>query len=831
MNQDFKDDYTFQLPIFPFPNANSQSSSSAEMERAIKKASKTILVHSITTKPNFKNGIKTKRQKELYNKREYNKWIDDSYLLMGKSSLLKGDLFAANGSFRQIIKEYPKENTYIEAQIWLARKLLLDEEYMEANEILDKLSNDKKFPKKHIAFLNATYADYYIHKKIPEQAIPKLEIAAKKARSKRLRLRYTFILGQLYQSDGQLNKATEKYLKVIKMSPPYEMTFNARVNLAGSFEAGGNADEIRKQLYKLQRDEKNKEYQDQIYYALGNIDFKEGNIEKAIVNYQLSASKSVSNQRQKAKSYLAIADIKYSSHDYLAAQAYYDSAVTNLDETYPDFATISTRAKSLTRLANNLNSVSFEDSVQFIAKMSENERNLFIDQIIAKVKEKEAEEARKQQEEMMQQQLNMNTVNEMQTRGSGAGNQGGIDGNKWYFYSPSAKSYGQTEFQMKWGKRKLEDNWRRLNKKNIGISDNQGDEEESEKDPKKKKVQDNKSREYYIQNIPLTDSALTVSHNKIKRSLYNAGTIYKDELNEYTLSAKEFDEIIRRYPSDPMVASTAYQQFILYKQLNNAIKSEEYKNMLLAKYPESVYAKLLTNPDFAKELQAKEDAIGTLYESAYTEYNNGNYSAVLSKANQGISDYPNHKAKPKFDLLRALAKGKIYSIDTLRSELYRIIKEYPKTEEASAANDIIALMDVQHPEVKEAQEKIIAKEIYKVGTESESQFFVVIINPKQGNYNQLVFNLLNFNLDNYTNSNLSAKAEPVQGNQAIVVRTLKNKDEALNYFDAVLKSNEVFKDVGTPLAIFIISESNFSTFKQDGSESLYMKFFKENYNR
>ena len=130
------------------------------------------------------------------------------------------------------------------------------------------------------------------------------------------------------------------------------MTFNASINLPGAYESGNqNADEIRKNLLKLLNDAKNKEYQDQIYYALANIDFKEGNVPKAIENYKLSASKSVSNQKQKGKSYLAIADIKYDAKDYLTAQAYYDSAVTNLDESFPDFSKIESRSKCLTRLA------------------------------------------------------------------------------------------------------------------------------------------------------------------------------------------------------------------------------------------------------------------------------------------------------------------------------------------------------------------------------------------------------------------------------------------------------------------------------------------------
>ncbi len=832
MNEALKNDYTTLLPIFPFPNAASSSSASSEMERTIKKSYKVIALHSITAKPEFKHGIHTKRQKELYNKKEYNKWIDDAYLLIGKASLMKGDDMSATGAFRYNIKEFPKENTADETQIWLARTLIIKEEYMEAEDILSHESENKELSKKLISLLYATYADYYIHKKRLNDAIPKLEIAAKEARDKRSRLRYTFILGQLYQLTGDMAKATSKYLKVIKMSPPYEMTFNARVNLAGTYETGGSGVEnIRKQLYKLLKDSKNKEYLDQVYYALANLDFKEGNIDKALVNYSLSVVKSVSNQRQKAKSYLAMADINYNQKDYLKAQAYYDSAMTNIDETFPDYDKISARAKSLKRLADNLNTVSFEDSVQFVAKMSENERNMFIDQIIAKVKEKEAEEQKEKQEQLLEQQQNMLSANDMEQ----SSNQNQTDaGGKWYFYNPSSKSFGQTEFQMKWGRRKLEDNWRRSIKKSIALSDDTEESEDNDKQVNaKKKTLSNKSRDYYMVNLPINDSLMDVSNNKIRKSLYSSGIIYKDELSEYKLSAKQFDDLVRRYPTNPIAALALYQLYILNRQMENSSKADEYKSILLSKFPESNYAKLLTNPNFIKELEEKENAVGQLYESAYDDYNAGNFSSSVSKANEGLTNYPNHKLTPKFLFIKALSTGKLTDIETLRKELNALIKSYPKSEEANASKDIIALMDVQHPEVKEAEDQVIAKEIYKPAAENDKHFFAMIVQSKKVDQNQLVFNLINFNLDNYANSNLTVKADNFGTNsQIIVVREFKSKTEAMNYFNAANKNKNIMKDIGSGVVTsFIISEINMATLKQDGSENRYMNFFKDNYGR
>jgi hypothetical protein len=199
-----------------------------------------------------------------------------------------------------------------------------------------------------------------------------------------------------------------------------------------------------------------------------------------------------------------------------------------------------------------------------------------------------------------------------------------------------------------------------------------------------------------------------------------------------------------------------------------------------------------------------------------------------------LINYPLHKLKPKFLFLKALSKGKLSSIDTLRKSLNLLIKEYPKSEETAAAKDIIALMDVEHPEVKEAEDKVIAKEIYNPVADNEKHYFVMVVDPKKGgNQNQLVFNLINFNLDNFSNTNLTVKAENFGTTfQIVVVKEFINKAEALNYFDRAIKDAGILKDIASGvLASFVINETNLSVLKKDANENRYLKFFNANYNR
>jgi len=834
MTQQHRDDFTTLLPVFIYPGTDAANSVSSDMDRAIKKASKTIALHSITAKPDYKKGIKSERQKAFYNKREYNKWIDDAYLLMAKAYMVKGELTYANNILRQMLKDYPKENTITEAQLLLARKLVLEDEFTESGEILEKLSEQKDFPKKYTALLYAIYAEYYIRRKMPDKAAEKLEIAARTAPNKFYRLRYTFILGQLYQQMGNFAKAMEKYNQVIRMNPPYEMTFNARINMANVFEKGrGNADNIRERLFKLLADEKNVDYRDQIYYAIGNLYLNEGDKDKAIEYYKLSVASGSDNTRQKAKSYLAIADLYYKDRNYLMAQAYYDSSLTLIDEKFPDYDVINSRARSLTMLAKSLQRIAFEDSVQFVARMSENERNMFIDQIIANVKKKEAEEARRQQELLQEQQSNLMAYNEMQGRSMTTN---AAAGGGWYFYNLSAKSSGEAEFRLKWGNRKLEDNWRRSNKAVVSTDGGEptareGEETEGNDKKSAQKGLSNKTREYYLVDLPLTDSAMQASHERILTNLLTSATIYKNDLHEYSLAAGQYQEIIRRYPDKPEAAEAYFQLYLLARQQNNTERAEEYKNKLMMQFPQSNYARLLANPNFLNEMQEKEQQVNRLYEQAYRQFNAGNFQQALQLSQQGLTQYPDHSLKLKFTFLHTLSRGRIMGNDTLRIGLANFIRTYPKSEEAGLAKDIIAALDAVHPESKAEAEKQIAKAIFRQPAEEEKHWVVVALRGSNINpANQLSFNLINYNLDHYPNINLNIKIEALGNkNQLIVVRDFKTRTEAMNYLNAISADPEVRREVDNIEDSFVITEANYTLLQNEGSIETYRTFFRETY--
>ena len=558
IDKDFHDDFADILPIFPFTSKAASELASSDMDRAIKKCEKLINMHSITVKPKVKNSkTLSPAEREFFNKKEYNGYVDDAYLLMGKSHFYKQEYVEASELFHHILNDFKGETVIPETQIWLARVSVQTMQYKDAYEILNLLQNNAEFPKNLLNELYPSLADYYLSQKDYKQAITFLEKSVSVEKKKKIRTRFLFILAQLSEKTGDLKQASEYYSQVIKMNPVYDMAFNARINRALAFQQGfSNSSEIENELLKMLRDDKNIEYMDQIYYALGNLAAKEGNNTKAVDYYKKSIKSNVNNEQQKTRSFLTLANLYYSFPDYPNAQMYYDSALVTLDPDYPGYEALSVKSRSLTRLVRELNTVQLEDSVLKLSKLPEPELLAIVDNIIEGERKKaEAEQLRIQNEQLDQQ-----MGNEMASQNNSR--QPITEGTRWYFYNEAAKSLGYREFRLNWGNRKLEDHWQRAMKASSTFGAGADETETVESETAAPVNTFSKmSREYYTVNIPRTDSAVAASLRRVELALFNMGIIYKNDLKDLDKASAAFKELTKRYPQSDYLLMSYYNLY------------------------------------------------------------------------------------------------------------------------------------------------------------------------------------------------------------------------------------------------------------------------------
>jgi len=826
--ESIQDDYTRVLLIFYYHDQGITQSIAPQMQRAIDKASKVVTFHSITAKPEIKKGDQTPKQKEFYEKSEYNKWVDDSYMLMGKAYMYKGEFFLAGETFKHVISTFSKEAVSYQARTWLVRSYIMIGELREAERIIEILLADDEFPEEYRKELYTTIADLRVQQKKYSEAAKAMQRALEYTKKKSELLRFTYILAQLEQESGDRAASMESFRKVIQMNPPYEMAFNAKVNMAGSFDASsGSSTEIRNLLEKMLKDSKNKEYLDQIYYALGNIAASEKNEEEALEFYHKSVTSSVQNTFQKGLSCVTLAKIYYSRPDYTQSAAYYDTAMNLLDPGFPDYTQLLLRSKSLNSLVSNINTYVLQDSVQKLAAMSEAERMMVIDGIIEKVREKEAEAARKQQEAMEALRYNQSAYMDGNTGNYGETSQAG---GKWYFYNLNAKSFGQPEFRMKWGERKLEDNWRRKNRQNISVLLEAEAEAKEGASGENGQILDNKTREFYLKDIPMNDSAMAVSDKQLETALFNMGSIYKDQLLDYGKAIDAFEKLVNRYPDGANTMSAYYQLYELFNSVQNPTRANFYKDLLSRKYPDSHLAKLLTNPNYIRELEAEENKVVRYYESVYDAFKAERYAEVISRADQAIKNYPNDKLIPKFKYLRAVSTGAVIGKEEMKKELDTLIAQYPNAEVTPLAKEMVSYMYEAFPVIKEKEQEEQAKDLYLVDPNA-THFFMIAL-KKSEDMNQVSFNLLNFNLDNFNNYDLQIDKLSLNNDyNLIIVKTFTNFQGARRYGEQVSR-NQIDITGELPASSFImlpISISNYTQLLKNKDLKPYRIFYENNF--
>jgi tetratricopeptide (TPR) repeat protein len=825
--QQFRYDFNKILPVFLYTDPGIAASISPEMDRAISKASKVIANKSITVRPKERGGISGRRNSDFYTKNEYNRWVMESYLLAGKAHFHKHDFLAATQAFLFIISEYKNNPVAWEARIWLARSYSEQGRFSEAKMLFDNLLGDRSFPPALSGELFASIADFHLKQDEFAQGLSNLEKALDLSGDKQTRTRYTFILAQLYERTGNNSMASDHYARVIKMNPPYEMVFNARLNQAGVFQAsGGESARMVNDLERMLRDDKNRDYLDQIYYALGNFYQRHDNEKKAIEMYSLSAGAFGVNPSQKSVTYLALADIYFDYPDYITSAAYYDSAVINMNNDFPGRHDLVEKNRILQDLVLNLNTFRLEDSLQLLASLSEAELNQKIDEIIAGVRQEEADA--RQRDQLAQQTSQFQSARTSQAARYQAERTGG--GN-WYFYNQSAVTFGQNEFESLWGTRRLEDNWRRSSRQVLNpLQFAMAGDEDDFADDNPQELPDTGSREFYMRKVPLTDEAMQASHLRIQESLLSMAVIYKDDLGEYKLSADAYKELIRRYPDGAYSVSALYELYSLYDAQQNHIEAERYKSLIITRYPGSTFASILTNPDYFREYEQQLLEAEKYYEITFELFRERDYEQVIERAVSASQKWPESQLIPLFEYLSTLSFAQRGNIPLFRDMLSDYAEKYPETEMAENARQFISYLDDDYPEVIQMTEVAVIQNIYRP-EQNGDHYFILVVDNIQDIINRLVFNIVNFNVDHFARLNLNITTEAFSTNYRVMrVEGLPDPSLALDYLNHFVSSEEVLAEAGkNDYPAFIISPENYELFMKDKNIGSYLNFFKAEY--
>ena len=785
-----RDNCTELIPLYMVGNKQSRSLGNGNFDRAIEKSQKTIKQHSIKRRPEWNKGRrKTEKDIEWLSRREYNPFLWRAWLLMGKSQFQKGEFEEAAATFSYMTRLYQTQPPILGiARAWLAKSYTELDWLYDAEDVITKQRRDSMHFRA-VKDWDYTYADYYIHSQRYEEAIPYLRKVIRHESRKKQKAREWFLMGQLQTLLGHRQQAYEAYKHVIRLNPPYELEFNARIAQTEVLPTMDHQRKIKK-LKRMAASDNNKDYLDQVYYAIGNVYLTQKDTLNAIEAYETGCKKATRSGVEKGVLLLTLGNVYWEKEKYADAQRCYGQAIGLLDKDRKDYEQLSERSKILDELAPHTSAVELQDSLQRLAKMPEDERNKIIDHIIEELIKKEKEEQRNLEE------AEAERISQQQA--AQGGNQATIPSptlpsttgsSTWYFYSPQAVNQGKQLFQRLWGKRENEDNWQRINKTVVENTEKQDSPSSSDNpdnpdnlenpdslnnlenpDNQEKKEQtdsaatnDPHQREYYLAQIPFTEEQLAASDNLIKDGLFHAGIIFKDKLDNLNLSRKYLERLTTQYADYEHNDEALYHLFLLFSRQGNKQMADLCVEKLKQDFPESEWTILLSDPYFAENQRFGVHLEDSLYAATYNAFKENKYQEVKTNTQLSESRFPLGQHRPKFLFIEGLSLLNEGDFAQCTERMKQVVEKYPQSEVSELAGMIIRgvqqgkqltggkfdlgdvwnLRDADRMAQDSAHMDTLSIEL------NVKHVFLLAYQPDSVNQNQLLYEMAKHNFSNY----------------------------------------------------------------------------------
>ena len=761
-----------------------------DLDRAIEKATVAIKKHSMDIE-----GV------------EKNKLIDDAYLIIGQAKFYKKEYTPAINTFNYIVRSSNNVKIQTDAALWSAHCLFQQDNFEVLARNLQIIDEEYFLNKAQQAVFFEIKADLAIASNDFTLAKTLLLNTVSLTRSKEKKTRIFFILGQLSLLTNEYKDAYDYFKEVIKKNPEYEMVFNAKLNQTKTTSFDKDSfEKLSTELEKMILDKKNKEYRDQIYFALGNMQLVNLDTISAISSLENSAKFSLYNEEQKIESHYLLAGIFWTNKEYIKSYNHCDSAYRLLNSENLKYEEIKNMRKNSKMVADYYRVITVNDSLINLATLPVGERNKIIDDYIETLREKE--ESLKLVEKTSSgstrnfnsYEYNKQTQNSLNITSTGG----------WYFYNASAMSLGYSEFISRWGNRKLEDNWRRKNKSStteteeFGLTSNLDEPDEKEK----------YSREYYISNLPLTEQQQQELESDIETAYYYLAKTFKEELRDYHQAIKLYQELLIRYPKTDYKKLAYFDLYKIYHVLPYPKKQEEVFSLIKELYPTITHLEILTGKGTVVGTQVLQDSI---YRKAYSLYSDFS-STSCDSLKELLSSNLDHPQVSKIELLNLFCKAQNMTKMEFVSGLNHIKTTHSNSPILEKLDSLILTLTGEIDNTLETE--------YENEFETPHYFFLLLtevsINLPETQRVISIFNDKNYRLDSLRVTNLLLNKQE----QILRVQEFTNKTKALAYYYLIQDDPESMNILGgSGVQMFIISQNNFIQLLRQKNINSYIEYF------
>ena len=865
-----KDNYTDFLPLLLVGNKSSQSIGKGDFETAVTKMEKTIQLYSIKRKPEVKRGRRMTQKEKQYRKRtEYNPFLKNAWMLMGYAQMQKGDFIEAASTFSYVANLYRTEPEVLNrARAMQALCYVELEWYYDAEDLLRKVRRDS-IPAPARKEYNTAMTDFHLRQKQWNEAIPLLKKEISGYRTSAEKARGYYLLGQIHKALGNRAEAYRAFQKSMRKTAVYEMKLHAMVQQTEVMDRSDNARKIRK-LMRLTRQTGNKKYLDQIYYAIGNIYLSAADTAKALEAYETGAAKAETKGLAYASLMVQTGDIHWARERFARARTCYNSAIGVIARENERYSDLTWRIGVLDKLASPAEEIYVQDSVRALAAMPESERLAVIDKAIDREKKRQKELRALQADSIASsRQSRGDTGNGKEQRleeeKTPSNTANANDGADWYFYNQQTVSVGKEQFSRIWGSRKNEDNWRRSNKSVLAVSDNQeidyekADSLENGQDAAadslesggkqpgkagKDKGDEKLTREYYLDQLPLTAEKMAQSDTLLKKALFEAGVAEKDYLENYPLAKRTLLRCLDNYPEFQPMDELLYHLYLLELHWGQSEDYMHYRRQLTDRFPESKYTILINDPYYEENARFGKHIEDSLYAATYDAYKSGDYATIRQNCAVSAKRFPKGDNRPKFMFFESMGRLRDRDLHGFVDGMRQLVKEYPSDKISEIAGmmvkgiesgrqpagggfDIDALLLQRSDQTGDETKEALKNDT--LSAERQADFTVILSYSRDSvDEGKLLYELSRFNFTNFLVRNFDIELYQERGLCQMRVAGFYSFDEAHSY-EQQLFADSLFRSVAEGVEPILISDANLQLIGLRYTWGQYRKFYEEHF--
>ncbi len=727
------------------------------------------------------------------------------------------------------------------AMLWLAKSLIEMKQYSEAALYLRLLDADPNTPRKLRSEIQAVQAHLWIAQKEYTKAIEPLTKAIELCKKRRIKSRYVYVLAQLHERQNNAQLAYESYRRVVKLKPSYEMDLNARLSMAKMGAKAGNTDQNPElALRRMLREEKNEEYKDQIYFALAEVQLRNGKKEEGIASLQASMANSKGGPQRAEASYL-LATLYYEAKDYVPAYLYADSAAQALAKEDPRSTDMSARKRSLERYATNTLALTLNDSLLALSRLPYEEQKAYAQRVRkaqAGIVDKDAKNADPKNKggngrplsiEEKGRMGGLNSKPDANPSAKPSVSENALNTSPFPLYNSQQQKRGEKEFEKRFGNRAWADNWRSAKalSQNPAIAAGGA---ATELQP----MTEQETKDFLVKlGIPQDEKQQAELEKKIAINLLNIGSAQHEDLAETDKALATLETLYTRFPKSPQALEGLYLMFNIYTQRGDQARAEACKKRILDTHPTSDIAKTVQNPSFLNARQQKEKELNQFYEATYEDVQRRRFEEAIAKIAQVSQRFgEQHTFRPRFALLAAMCEGGTKGEQDYIKALKAVSTSFPNTEEDKKAKEIVAALAKGGSTTTTAETNKGSNSEPSGSTKftenlNSGHYILIVFKDQKTNVEPFRAPVSEFNTLNYPSARLNVSGMAIENKiPSITIRKFINAADALNYVKQAQAAPAFLGENAPEHRILVIQQDNYRLILQPpyGKFDAYIEF-------